>query len=566
MITAFLAAAALAPNAQENTAPKPAPAPWFREAAKETGLTFTYRSGAGPKFHFPEIMGGGIALLDYDGDGWLDVYLLQGGELVEEENDVETTPNQLFRNLGNGKFENVTEAAKVGHTGYAMGAACGDFDRDGDIDIYITNVGPNVLYQNQGNGTFVDVTEKFKVGDPRWGTSVAFVDIDLDKDLDLFVANNLGWSAKTEVECFNYYGEVDYCSPTNYNAPSQDILFQQGRLGFQNITTRAGAALAFGNGLGVAVGDYDGDGKPDIYVANDASPNVLWTNKGKGSFEDMGLIKGCAVNGNGTPEAGMGVQFVDVDMDGDLDLFMTHLRRETNTFYLNSRGRFRDRTTATGTGNTSLAYTGFGMGFSDFDLDGKLDLYVVNGAVQAWKENERFDPADGYAEPNHLFAGMGGTKFSEVPHGGVAGNPIATSRGAAFGDLDNDGDVDVLIANRDKPLSVLINEAPKQGNWIGFGVKGVKDNFVPGARVQVRHAGQNLYRTADPAYSYLCSNDPRVHFGIAKGEDGQLLEQVEEVIVKWPGGREESFGAMKTGQYHDLVRGRGTNTESAKKE
>ena len=550
----LLALTSLAPSPQEAEAPTP----WFREAAQDTGLVFTYESGAGERFRFPEIMGGGVGLLDYDNDGWLDVYLLQGGQLVLEEDQVNTSTNKLFRNLGNGKFEDVTEQAKVGHTGYGMGIACGDYDRDGDTDIFLTNVGANVLYQNQGDGTFVDVTKKLKLEDVRWGTSAAFVDIDDDRDLDLFVVNNLGWSEATEVECFNYYGEPDYCSPNNYNAPSSDLLYQLGRIAYQNQTTLGGVDLAFGNGLGVAIGDYDNDGDADIYVANDATPNVLWTNEGKAKFKDMGLIKGCAVNGNGTPEAGMGVQFVDVDMDGDLDLFMTHLRRETNTFYMNSRGRFRDRTTMTGTGNTSLAFTGFGMGFQDFDLDGNLDLYVVNGAVQAWKETESFDPKDPYAEPNHLFRGTGGTRFEEIPEGGVAGNPIATSRGAAFGDLDNDGDVDILIANRDAPLSVLMNEAPRQGAWIGFVAKDSKIQNTPGARIEVRFgADQKLYRVADPAYSYLSSNDPRAHFGLGRNAEGQPYEQVSEVIVTWPGGKQESYGPHAAGAYHTLLRGRG---------
>jgi hypothetical protein len=557
----FIAALAFAFPVQETAPAEASPQPWFKEAAESSGLKFTHNSGAGTGFHFPEIMGGGVALVDYNGDGLLDIYLIQGGELVPEEGDVETTGNQLFRNFPAGTFEDVTESAKVGNTAYGMGVACGDYDRDGDIDMYVTNVGPNVFYENQGDGSFTDRTVELKVGDHRWGTSASFLDIDSDRDLDLYVVNNLGWSAATEVECFNYYGEPDYCSPNNYNAPSPDMLYKFGRLGFKDHTVIGGIALAFGNGLGVAVGDYDNDGDPDIYVANDATPNVLWDNDGKGKFKDLGLLKGCSVNGNGTPEAGMGVQFVDVDMDGDLDLFMTHIRRETNTFYVNSRGRFKDRTTMTGTANTSLRFTGFGMGFHDFDLDGALDLYVVNGAVQAWKENERFSAEDGYAEPNHLFRGKGGPKFEEVPMGGLTQDAIATSRGAAFGDLDNDGDVDVVIVNRDSSVSLLLNEAPRKGSWIGFQPKGGKGNVVPGARVEIRFAGKKLYRVADPAYSYLASNDPRAHFGLGMDAEGKLISKVDDVRVLWNGGREESFGPMDAGQYYDLVRGRGTVIE-----
>jgi hypothetical protein len=362
------------------------------------------------------------------------------------------------------------------------------------------------------------------------------------------VVNNLLWHASTETPCFNYFSERDYCSPNNYNAASPDVLFVMGRSRFQDWTPTSGLDTAFGNGLGVAPADYDQDGHMDLYVANDATPNNLWHNQGRGKYADKGLLLGCAVNGNGTPEAGMGVQWVDVDQDGDLDLFMTHLRRETNTFYMNRRGRFTDKTNATGMNATSLKYTGFGMGFHDYDLDGQLDLYVVNGAVQAWRHEEVF-AADPYAEPNHLYQGQGGTRFAPVAGGGEANQSVGTSRGAAFGDLDNDGDVDVVYMDRDGRTKLLMNNA--KGHWIGFRMLDKRGDEVPGAVVGVTHQGKTAWRLADPAYSYLASNDPRAHFGLGTSAE------IEGITVRWPSGIVEKFDALATGAYHILREGRG---------
>ena len=544
-------------------APQDAPGPWFTEVGREAGLDFVHQTGREGEFWFPEIMGGGVALLDYDGDGLLDIYLIQSGKLPAGPD--QTTPegnpgNRLFRNLGvvegQLRFKDVTEEAGVGDTGYGMGAACGDYDRDGDMDLYVTNVGVNVLYRNEGpdeSGVvrFVDVTPEGATGDVRWSTSAAFADVDGDRDLDLFVANNLLWSATTETPCFNYFSERDYCSPNNYNAPSPDALYMMGRTSHQDSTQFSGVNINFGNGLGVAPGDYDQDGQVDIYVANDATPNNLWRNVGRGKFEDLGLQLGCAVNGNGTPEAGMGVQWVDIDQDGDLDLFMTHLRRETNTFYMNRRGRFADKSNATGMTSTSLKFTGFGMGFHDYDLDGTLDLYVANGAVQAWKQGETFSD-DAYAEPNHLFRGAGGTRFQEVPGGGVTSQELGTSRGAAFGDLDNDGDIDVVYADLDARVKLLRNEA--SGAWIGFTLHDKRGKEIPGAMVGIGQGETVRWRLADPAYSYLARNDPRAHFGL--GQAGP----VTSVTVRWPSGELEEFGPMEAGAYHLLRQGKGLET------
>ena len=547
-----------------------APAPWFTEVAQEAGVVWSHQSDRSPKHRFPEIMGGGVALLDYDNDGDLDLYLVQGGILDAPvpqaepgaEEPAKRPGNKLFRNDSSGdqwSFVDVTEEAGVGNTTYGMGVACADFDRDGDIDIFVTNVGPNVMYVNQGNGTFKDQTSKLKVSDARWATSATFLDADGKNGLDLYVVNNLAWSNAIETPCVNYYGEPDYCSPNNYNAPSVDLLYLSGRLGYGDATIRSGIEAGFGNGLGVTVGDYDNDGDVDIYVANDATPNVLWANDGTGKFEDIGLAMGCAVNGQGAPEAGMGVQFVDMNSDGLLDLYMTHLRRETNTFYKNlGNGKFSDKTNTMGTSSASVKMTGFGMGFHDFNHDGVIDLLVANGSVQAWKEGERFNQSDPYGEPNHLFKGeqkRKSVRLSLVQKEGVTASPVmGTSRGAAFGDIDGDGDVDAVVVNLDANVEILRNDAPTDvSNWIGFSLKETYRKKVSnshGARVSIAGLkdGERQVRAAEPSYSYLSSNDPRAHFGLGFGT------KAIDVRVRWRDGTEQVFGDLEAGKYHELMR------------
>jgi hypothetical protein len=518
---------------------------WFIESANPAGLHFDHDSGHAQRYAFPEVAVGGVCLIDYDHDSHLDVYFVQAGPWPQPH----TSGNVLYRNLGDGTFENSTHAAGVGDTAYGMGCTVADYDGDGFDDLYVTNVGANVLYRNLGDGTFKDVTAQAAVADPSWGASAVFFDSDHDGDLDLFVTNYVGWSMSTDIPCFAANGASEYCSPRNYNAPAPDRFYRNSGDGtFVESSREAGFAATFGTGLGVACGDFNDDGHLDLYVANDAMPNQLWINDGQGAFTDEALLAGCSVNLHGTEEAGMGVSSIDIDSDGDLDLFMTHLMQESNTLYVNQDGWFSDSTGQSGLAAPSLDFTGFGLGFADFNLDGFVDLFVANGRVKRVVGNVYED--NPYHEPNQLFAGTS-QGFREVhPRGGTDPILYATSRGAAFGDMDNDGDVDIIVLNRDGGAHYLRNAHDDEA-WIGFDVRTEQDRNAIAARVAVLRGERWQYRQVQTAYSYLSSNDPRVHFGL--GTPGT----VDDVRVRWPDGTTSSFGSFESGQFHQLKRGDG---------
>lgn len=521
--------------------------PWFEEVAADVKVDFKHVPYVVQRFYFPEIVPGGVGLFDYDADGYLDIYFVQGGEI--EPSAAITHVNKLYRNRGDGTFEDVTASAGVGDTGYGMGCACADYDNDGDVDLYVTNLGPNVLYRNNADGTFTDVTTLAGVGDSSWGTSCAFVDIDADGDLDIFVANYVTWSANRELICRSSGDKRDYCKPTNYKAPAPDTLYRNNGDGsFTDVSKPAGLGKVFGNGLGVTSGDFDGDGHTDIYVTNDLMPNQLWVNNGQGRFTDRALLLGCALSGSGAAEAGMGVMAIDFENDGDLDLFMSHFRNESNTFYVNDGDLFDDVTARVGLAAPSLPFTGFGLGFADFDHDGVLDLFVANGRVD--RQDRALDPHKPYAEPNLLFKGGTEGRFTEeMPRGGTARLLNESSRGAAFGDLDNDGDIDIVVVNLGGPAHILRNIVGSRGEWVMFRVVNRRGSDAIGARVRIDAGGNTQWRSVQPAYSYCASNDPRVHFGLGRSRT------IDQAIVRWPGGRQESFGPFTAGQVYELREG-----------
>ena len=517
--------------------------PWFEDVADEAGVDFLHVRALTSRFWLPEIMSGGAAWLDYDMDGDPDLYLVQGGSL--DPGDGPPPGNRLFRN-DNGHFEDVTDASGTGHTGYGMGAAAGDYDGDGDIDFYVTNVGANVLYRNEGDGAFNDVSASQGVDHPGWGASAAWLDFDLDGDLDLFVTNYVNWSPAQELECSDGGAERDYCHPRHFNAPAADVIYRNDGDRFTDVTETAGIWKARGYGLGVVSGDFDADGWPDLYVANDGMPNQLWINGGDGAFEDRALISGTAVNLSGTAEAGMGIAVADLENDGDLDLFVTHLRGETNTLYLNEGGIFEDVTATTGLAAPSVALTGFGTGFADFDNDGRLDLYVGNGRV-----GRGLPAATPFSEPNQLFRGLGGFRFELVaPDGGTAIRRIDNTRAVAFADYDRDGGIDAVVVNNGGRARLLHNVVGARQGWLALEVLDRDGNEAIGARVAVMAGDRIQWRTVSRAAGYLTSNNGVVHFGI--GDE----TAVNEVIVYWADGGETSYGPLQGRAAYSLRRGK----------
>jgi hypothetical protein len=550
--------------------------PPFVAAEREAGLDFVHFTGASGELYFPEITGAGGALFDYDGDGDLDVYLVQGamlgpGKKLADARFPPTGPlpltDRLFRNdlddLASGpdgrprlRFTDVTkQAGLAGATGYGMGATAGDYDGDGHVDLYVTNFGSNQLWHNRGDGTFEDATARAGVDDRRWSVSAAFFDYDRDGRLDLYVGNYVDFTFANQVPCIGNTGERDYCGPSSYR-PETDRLFRnRGDGTFEDATGRAGLGRAAGAALGVAPADFDGDGWTDLYVANDGAANFLWINRRDGTFEDQALLRGCALNADGRAEASMGVDVADADGDGDEDVFLTHLNGEKNTLYVNDgSGMFLDRTGASGLATPSWNSTGFGTAWIDYDGDGLLDLLVVNGAVKGLEAlQQRRDPYP-FHQPDQLFRNQGGGRFREVT--AEAGEPFRRSevgRGALFGDLDDDGDTDVVVVNNNGPARLLLNAVGNRNRWIGVvPVAEAGGEPVRDTRVEVAAAGRPaVWRRVRTAAGSASTNAPRVLVGLGAAAGSVTVR------VHWPGGGIEEWSGLAAGRYHTLVRGTG---------
>ena len=460
--------------------------PVFEDMAQSSDLVFKHDSGATGKYYFPEIMGAGIALLDYDGDNDLDVFVLQGKRLDSEPNVNEintgTSPgHRFFRNELNpsGKlhFTDVTESAGIGDRGYGMGVAVVDIDNDGDPDLYLAHFGSNALYLNEGNGSFQDATVSSNTEDDRWGTSVAFLDYDSDGLLDLYVANYNTFTVSNHQPCRSTSGIQDYCDPLSY-PPAVDRIFRNlGNGRFEDAAAATGIDQHFGTGLGVISADFNSDGAADIYVANDKMANIYWINDSHSKFTNAALMSGAAYSADGVAEASMGVVAGDVDGDGDDDLFMTHLNKQTNTLYLNDgSGNFRDATNQLNLGTSSLSYTGFGTVWIDYDNDGDHDLLIANGAVLRQEQGKGNRLAE-YGQKNQLYRNDGNGRFEHVSE--IAGKSFQhsqISRGAAVGDIDNDGDLDAVVSNTDGPVELLINRGEPAHHWLTIKLRGIKAN------------------------------------------------------------------------------------------
>ncbi|MEM7230098.1 MAG: CRTAC1 family protein [Planctomycetota bacterium] len=538
-------------DAQSTAAqPSTAPATWFIDRAADLGIDFMHQSGHRETFYTPEIVCGGAALLDINNDGWLDIYLVQSGSI--DGGPSPDVMNRLYRNRGDGTFEDVTAESGAGDTGYGVMAAAGDYDNDGDVDLYVVNVGPNVLLRNDGDGRFEPVEGDGNAADDGFGSTAAFFDYDHDGDLDLFSVNYLVWSADRELSCFDAFGHPDYCDPSSYDAPAFDRLYRNNGDGtFSDVSETAGIASAPGTGLGIVCGDFTGNGWPDVFIANDGRNDHLWVNHGDGTFTEEAMQRGCAIDLSGHAKAGMGVTAGDIDDDGDLDVLVCNLQRETDSLFENENGQFLDITTTVGLGSISRAFTRFGLGWVDFNNDGTLDLYAANGRVATTRNVH--SETDAFAEPNLVFAGSPGPRFTEVkPRGGTPEPLVATSRGAAFGDLNNDGGIDIVVANRDAAPYVLQNRAAASDHWLLCRVIESNRRHAIGAIVTLAVGERTLRRDVRRAYSYCASNDPRVHFGLGATTD------VASIDVKWVDGTTERFEVGGVDQVMTLVRGSGT--------
>ncbi len=549
----------------------------FSDQSAAAGLDFVHFNGMSGELYYSEHMGGGVALFDYDNDGDLDIYVTQGhllgkGKSLEDATFPPAEPppflDRLYRNdlsldaegRPHLRFTDVTIESGLRVDGYSMGVAAGDIDNDGWPDLYVTEWnGTNRLLRNGGDGTFEDITERAGVGEMRWSVAAVFFDYDRDGWLDLYVGNYLDFSFAVHRECTNDIGLADYCGPVSFKSVADSLFRNRGDGTFEDVTARAGVTQEAAPVLGAVSGDFDGNGWLDLYLANDEEPNNLLLNQGPDaagnvSFKDDARLSGAAMNHQGKAEAGMGVHAADFDNDGDEDLFVSHLDQETNTLYLNEGGGvFSDRTVESGLGAPSFDSTGFGTAFLDYDNDGWLDIFVANGAVQGLRDLMLAKDPHPMHQKNQLFHNLGNGRFEDLSaHAGAALQLSEVSRGAAVGDIDNDGDPDVVVHNNAGPLRLLINNVGQDQQWLGLRLVGATvDRDQLGAWVDLL-APKAMGRRVRSDSSYASAHDPRLLFGLG---DSSGLAEVE---VTWPDGRREGFADLPLGQYSTLRQGQGS--------
>jgi len=534
-----------------------APGPWFREIAAASGVDFRHESGAAGKLYMPEVMGGGVALLDVEGDGDLDLYFVNQNRALPATAREERGQNRLYLQGPGGRFEDATATSGIGHGGFGMGVAAADVDNDADLDLFLTNYGPAALYLNRGDGTFEDATAASGIAIDGWSTSAAFFDYDRDGLLDLYVARYLVWDPSKQ--CASASGRPDYCGPTAFPPERDVLLHNEGGGRFRDVSADSGIRSVAAPGLGVVSDDFDDDGWPDVYVANDGFANLLWINRRDGTFTEEAVIRGAGFDLRGLAEAGMGLVAADLDADGSTDLFVTNLDLETNTLYRNlgAGGGFLDVTDAVGLGVASWRRTGFGTVAFDAELDGDLDLYVANGRVTRGEPQpgcELPEPWAAFAEPAlfYLNDGRGAFALSCDEAGGLC-RSVEVGRGVAAGDVDADGDVDLLVGSIHGAARLYRNDAPRRGRPLV--VHAIDPRFrrdAVGARVSVITSVGRQVRTILSGGSYLSSGPAVAHFGLP---DGSRLERIE---VRWPDGARESFPAEPEGEVRRLVRGEGS--------
>lgn len=549
-VLGFLPAAGLQP-----------PAAWIRVAnvAREAGLnTPIVFGGRDTNTYLIETTGTGVAMIDFDADGWVDLFFVNGSTLEGFKAGAEPT-NRLYRNRRNGTFEDVTDSAGLAASGWGQGACAGDYDNDGFTDLAVTYWGQHRLYRNGGRGRFDDVSQRagMRVAGRRWGTGCAFLDYDRDGRLDLFIANYVDFdpaaTPRPDAGLCRYRGLPISCGPSGL-PPARNTLYRnRGDGTFTDVSVRAGITRTSGTyALGVSTMDFDNDGWTDLYVAGDSSASVLYRNNRDGTFTDLGVPAGCAFSADGRAQAGMGVAIGDYDRNGSMDIFKTNFAGDTSTLYANTgKGVCEDRTFAAGLG-VNTRWLGWGAAFADFDNDGWLDLLSVNGHV--YPEVRQLKSEAGYEQPKVLYRNLRNGRFQDVTT--QVGGPLTelkAARGAAFGDLDNDGGIDVAIANvNDRPDLYRVT-APASNRWVAFKLVGTRSNRdAIGARVHIVAGGVEQWQEVRGGGSYLSQNDLRVHFGLGGAAT------VERVNVRWPNGLEEQWQNRPAGAVHTLREGSST--------
>lgn len=524
----------------------------LEDVTEDTGVTFRHCDGSSGLYRIAEGVSSGLALLDYDNDGDVDIYFLSGAYAQNVTSSI-TPHNRLYRNDGDWKFTDVTEAAGVGDTGFSLGVATGDYDNDGDQDIYVNNDGPNVLYRNNGDGTFTDVTQKAGVshGD-RMGAGANFLDIEGDGDLDLFVSSYVEYSADTYIPPSTGGHEV-YPGPGIYEFTLEALFRNNGDGTFADISEASGIAFEPSPGMGSTCADFDNDGDTDIFIANDTQANYLYQNDGTGRFEEMGLLSGMAYDLHGQTQGSMGMELADYDNDGWLDLYVTSYQNEWASLLRNlGDGIFEDVTLSSGMGEGTVQKVTWGIGCVDFDNDGYRDLFVACGHIQP--NVESFDDRSTYHQKNILYRNRGNGKFEDVSKQSGSGLQVElASRGAGFDDLDNDGDVDVVILNSRREPTILRNDTRQQGHWLQVTLRGTRTNRDGiGARVRVLTSDVTLVDEVHSGRSYQSDFGRRLHFGLGKHD------QIKGIEVRWIGGQREGFPITKVDQHVVLIEGKGS--------
>jgi hypothetical protein len=526
------------------------PVPQFTDVTAAAGIRFRHNSGAFGKKYLPETLGSGVAFLDVDNDGWQDVLLVNSRSWPGRPR--RPSYPALYRNNRNGTFTDITRTAGLAVELYGLGTSAADFDNDGDVDIYLTALGPNRLFRNDGRGRFEDVTARAGVGDPGFSTSALWVDYDRDGTLDLFVANYVQWSIETDLFCTLDGKTKSYCTPESYKGQSPTLYRNKGDGTFEDVTRKAGLHDPTSKALGVALIDYDNDGRLDLFAANDTQPNRLYRNKGDGTFTDVGVMAGVAFNEAGVARAGMGVDAADYDGSGRQSLIIGNFSNEMMALYSNEgNGLFIDEAPTSTIGRVSLLRLTFACFFFDFDLDGRLDIFAANGHVA--DDIGAVQPTVTYAQPPHLFRNLGGGKFDDAaPRVGKAFAAPVVGRGAAYADYDNDGDLDLVMTTNNGPARLLRNDGGAN-RMLRVALEGTSSNRTGiGTRVRVAYEGGTTpWCMVKTGSSYLSQSELPLTFGLG------ARSKVSGIEVVWPNGRAERLPGVAAGQAITIVEGKG---------